>query len=94
MSVSPIHRNACEISAAAEAVDALLLGAETMFQNFRQMMVDENVGTFWTDNELSDGIMVLLTLARHQAADIGKAGDTIQIASLHDHQARTEVVAS
>jgi len=83
MSIDPVHRTATEISAAAEAVDALLLGVETMIQDHHRMMREANVPQYLLDgNELSEGIAVLLTLARHQALDIGKHGDTIQYATM------------
>lgn len=84
MSIDPIHRTASEVSAAAEAVDALLLGVEVMLLDVRRIMRETNVPGYLidNDNELLKGIGVLLTLARHQALDIGRHGDTIQHAMM------------
>lgn len=76
------HRNATEISAAAEGVDALLLGVEVMIQSQRQMMTEAKVGDYMLNNELWSGITVLLTMARHETQDIGRAGDAIQVATM------------
>lgn len=84
MSMDPVHRTASEVSAAAEAVDALLLGVEVMLLDVRRIMRETNVPGYLidNDNELLKGIGVLLTLARHQALDIGRHGDTIQHARM------------
>ncbi len=84
MSMDPVHRTASEVSAAAEAVDALLLGVEVMLLDVRRIMRETNVPGYLidNDNELLKGIGVLLTLARHQALDIGRHGDAIQHAMM------------
>jgi hypothetical protein len=95
VSIEPIHRAASEISAGAEAVDALLLGVEVMIQDHRKMMREANVPAYLlTDNELAESVSVLLTLARHQALDIGKHGDAIQVAMMPTKAAPAEGAAS
>lgn len=70
------------IGAAAESIDAMILAVEVMIENQRRLMLDQNAGSFLHDNELWQGMAVLLTMVRTHAVDVGRAGEAIEVAGM------------
>lgn len=82
-----ITGDAQSISVEGEAIDAMILGVETMLESQRVIMRSANTSDSLCDNELWSGAAVLLSIVRQKANAIERMAQGIEIASMRANQA-------